>query len=151
MKRHDLIQDLAAARQALQASITSLTGVVLDGTRDTDDEQDLSMALDQMRGARNAVEMVCRRLQFLHKLEHLRSGSVTASGRWHTVALVRLGVDCGYAIDDVNRIVAAALGAVIRPAAAPTAPGAVDTGFPETSACDRPPRPAADPPHQCAP
>ncbi len=119
MKRLELAQDITSARQTLVESLVSLSDIVLDGTRDDEDGKDLAMALDQVHNARNTVELVLKRLQFLQKLERLRSGSITASGRWHTVSLVRLGVDCGYAIDDVNRIVEAALGVVIKQAEPP--------------------------------
>lgn len=119
MKRGELVQDIATARQSLVESLVSMGDLSLNGTRDDADVNDLTTALAQIHSAMNTVELVSKRLQFLQHLEHLRSGSVTTSGRWQTVSLVRLGVDCGYAIDDVHRIVEAALGGVVTQAGTP--------------------------------
>lgn len=154
MKRRELIQDIATARQTLLESLVSMSNVILDGSRDDDDGKDLGVALDQIRSAKDTVDLVYKRLQFLQKLERLRSGSVTASGRWHTVSLVRLGVDCGYPIDDVNRIVEAALGVVIKhagvSAGTPTGVNA-NAGQMAESINTQPQQPGADPPNQCVP
>lgn len=120
MKRAELAENLAQARRHFTATLAGMDQVLLDGTRDAEDDHDLKLALVQFREATDAVGLVSKRLQFLRELELLRSGSASASGRWHTLSLVRLGVDCGYALDDVNRIVEAALGMVVKRVEKPT-------------------------------
>lgn len=114
MKRAILADDLNRARQEFAVLLAGMEQIALDGSRDAEDAHELDQALDGIRTATDAVVRISKRLQFLRELERLRSGSASASGRWHTVSLVCLGVDCGYAIEDVNRIVEATLGMVAK-------------------------------------
>lgn len=106
----DMIRRAAELKQALLLALKQANQATLDGSRDGEDQQALALALDQVKRARDGLDLLLKRLEF-----HVTLGRVAATpnndeASRQVIGLVRLGVDGGYDVTEVRRMVDQALG-----------------------------------------
>jgi len=106
----DLTNRSMEAKQALLMALKQTNLAVLDGTRDGEDAASLAGALDQVKRARDLIDVLVKRLNFHRELARIASGAVDDDSSRGMIALVRLGVDGGYEVSEVRRLVDASLG-----------------------------------------
>ena len=93
------------AKQALLMALRHTNVAALDGTQDETDLAELAIAIDQVRNAKDLIERLHSRVNFFIQLERVRAGTIgDESSRW-MIGLVRMGVDSGYAIEDVRAMI----------------------------------------------
>jgi hypothetical protein len=108
----ELQQRAAELKQSLLLALRQANAAELDGKHDQHDLNVLREALVQTRNARDQIEQLHKRLSFHGELERLRNGEATDdNGRW-LIALVRIGVDAGYPVEAVRRMVDIAAGRI---------------------------------------
>ncbi|HAT11207.1 MAG TPA: hypothetical protein DCS97_11595 [Planctomycetes bacterium] len=106
----DLIRRAADVKQALLMALKHANTAVLDGTVDERDAQVLAAALDQVRRARDSLEFLGKRLDFHREIDRLMAGGANDETSRLMIGLVRMGVDGGYDVGEVRRMVDQALG-----------------------------------------
>jgi hypothetical protein len=108
----DLFHRAADVKQSLLLALKQANGAALDGSRDQLDIEALGGALELTRVARDQLDLLLKRLHFHVELERV-AGSIgndeTSRGM---ITLVRLGVDGGYEVTEVRRMVDEALGKI---------------------------------------
>lgn len=108
----DLIRRSALAKQAILLALRHANEALLDGTRDEADLTSLAMASEQARQARDALDTLRKRFEFTRELERIAARRQSGEDdSQNTLRLVRLGVDGGYPIEEVRRLLDAALAA----------------------------------------
>jgi hypothetical protein len=105
---NDLLRRAAVAKQSLLLALKHANEAALDGSRTTADLEALRSAVARAHEARDQLQALAKRVQFHDELEHLASANPEESGR--LITLVRLGVDAGYEVTEVRRLVDQALG-----------------------------------------
>jgi uncharacterized membrane protein YcjF (UPF0283 family) len=106
----DLITRAAEAKQSLLMALKFANAAALDGSQDAEDAQTLGSALDQVKRARDLIEVLHRRLEFLRQLDRIARGTVSDESSRQLISLVRLGVDGGYDVTEVRRMIDTSLG-----------------------------------------
>jgi hypothetical protein len=106
----DLNRRAADLKQALLMALKQANQADLDGTRDIADLQVLAQALVQVKRARDGLDLLLKRLEFHVTLERIASNPANDDASRQVIGLVRLGVDGGYDVADVRRMVDQALG-----------------------------------------
>ncbi len=97
------------AKQAMLLALRHANSAALDGNRDQQDVIDLATAYEHISTAKGVLEQLRRRLDFHIELEHLAKGASDESSRF-MLSIVRRGVDGGYQVEEVRRMVDEALG-----------------------------------------
>ncbi len=111
MRDHsDLINRAAEAKQSLLMALKQANAAALDGAHDEQDARSLAAALEQVKRARDLIELLCKRLEFHRQIDGISLGVVSDESSRQLISLVRLGVDGGYDVAEVRRMVDAALG-----------------------------------------
>lgn len=106
----DLIRRAAQAKHDLLLALKHANAAALDGSQDQADLASLAAAHAQVSGARDALDQLRRRLEFHIELDQLRAGRVGDDQSRYLVSLVRRGVDGGYPVEEVRRMIDAAVG-----------------------------------------
>ncbi len=106
----DMMRRAADVKQALLMALKLANTAMLDGTVDERDSQALAGALEQVRRARDALELLGKRLEFHREIERLLAGGANDETSRLMIGLVRMGVDGGYDVGEVRRMVDQALG-----------------------------------------
>lgn len=110
MRDHaDLIRRAALAKQGILLALRHANEAALDGSRDPEDLAALAAASDQVRMARDALDTLRKRLEFVREMERIASGNASDDGSRMMLNAVRLGVDGGYQVEEVRKIVDTAL------------------------------------------
>lgn len=111
MRDHaDLIRRAALAKQGILLALRHANEAALDGSRDAEDLMALTVASDQVRMARDALDTLRKRLEFIREMERIASGQVGDDSSRQMLNAVRLGVDGGYQVEEVRKMVDEALG-----------------------------------------
>lgn len=111
MRDHDdLINRAAELKQALLLALKQANQAALDGSRDAEDQHALGLALDQVKRARDMLDLLHKRLEFHCTLDRIASSPASDDASRMVIGLVRLGVDGGYDVTEVRRMVDQALG-----------------------------------------
>lgn len=105
----DLIRRAALAKQAILLALRHANEAALDGTRDAEDQEALEAASEQVRMARDALDTLRKRLKFIGEMKRIAKGQPQDDGSRMMLTAVRLGVDGGYQVEEVRRMVDAAL------------------------------------------
>lgn len=100
----------ALAKQSLLLALKHANSASLDGSGDAKDMAALSAAFEQATAARDALDQLRSRLDFHLQLAAVRNGTTSDESSRFMVAIVRRGVEGGYPIEDVRRLVDEALG-----------------------------------------
>lgn len=101
----------AEVKQALLLCLKQANQAALDGRRDGDDLAALGHALEQAKRAKDALDVLHKRLGFHVAIDGLASGAISGDeASRQVIGLVRMGVDGGYDVAEVRRMVDAALG-----------------------------------------
>jgi hypothetical protein len=106
----DLFTRAADAKQSLLLALKQTNAAALDGSRDQPDIEALTRALELSRTARDQLDLLLKRLTFHVALEQVVNGTVNDETSRGMISLVRLGVDGGYDVTEVRRMVDVALG-----------------------------------------
>lgn len=106
----EMIRRAAEVKQALLLALKHANVADLDGSKDDADLHTLGSALDQVKRARDMLEQLHKRLDFHVTLDHVANGSTSDDTSRKVIGLVRLGVDGGYDVAEVRRMVDQALG-----------------------------------------
>lgn len=106
----DIVRRASDLKQALLLALKHANAAVLDGAHDLSDLESLSRALEQARAAREQLEFLHKRLGFHIELGRVANGSVSDESSRGMIGLVRLGVDGGYDVTEVRRMIDQALG-----------------------------------------
>ena len=106
----DLIRRAAEIKQALLMALKSANAAALDGTSDGRDLDALAQAAEQTRNARDQIQMLHKRLQFHVELARVAQGMPDEDSSRGMIGLVRVGVDGGYDVTEVRRMIDHALG-----------------------------------------
>ncbi len=111
MRDHaDLVNRAGEIKQALLLALKHANAAVLDGAHDQADLESLARALEQARTARERLDFLHKRLAFHVELGRVADGSVSDESSRGLISLVRLGVDGGYDVAEVRRMIDQALG-----------------------------------------
>lgn len=100
----------AGLKQSLLLCLKQANRAALDGQHDAQDLAALGQALELAKQAKDALEILHRRLQFHVTLDTIASASSSDEASRRVIGLVRMGVDGGYDVAEVRRMVDAALG-----------------------------------------
>ncbi len=106
----DLNRRAGELKQALLLALKHANAAALDGGHDGADLETLTRAREQVRHARDQLDSLIHRLQFHMELSRLTAGTVSDESSRGLITLVRLGVDGGYDVTEVRRMVDQALG-----------------------------------------
>jgi hypothetical protein len=106
----DLISRSGDLKQTLLLALKYANSAVLDGTHDQADLDALQRAIEQARTAREQLETLHKRLAFHVELGRVSQGAVSDESSRGLISLVRLGVDGGYDVTEVRRMIDQALG-----------------------------------------
>ncbi len=106
----DLIHRAGDLKQTLLMALKHANSAVLDGAHDASDLESLARALEQARAAREQLEFLHKRLSFHIELGRVSVGAVSDESSRGLIGLVRLGVDGGYDVTEVRRMIDQALG-----------------------------------------
>lgn len=111
MRDHaDLMNRAAELKQALLLSLKQANQAALDGSRDEADLAALGQALDQVKHAKDRLDLLHKRLAFHITLERIANGTSSDDSSRQVIGLVRMGVDGGYDVAEVRSMVDTALG-----------------------------------------
>lgn len=105
----DLIRRAALAKQGILLALRHANEAALDGSRDGEDLIALQVAADQVRMARDALDTLRKRLEFTREMERIAGGRIGEDASRLMLNAVHLGVDGGYQVEDVRRMVDEAL------------------------------------------
>ncbi len=89
-------------KQALLLALRGLNEAVLDGSRDEADALALTTALGQAQDAASQMAVLRKRLEFFRELERYAQHPGSGEGSRRVIALVKLGVDAGFTIEEVK-------------------------------------------------
>lgn len=106
----DLSRRAALIKQALLLALRHANTAALDGSDDARDLTALSSAYEQAALARESLDQLRARLDFHAQLAAVRDGTANDESSRFMVAIIRRGVDAGYPIEEVRRMVDEALG-----------------------------------------
>jgi hypothetical protein len=106
----DLVRRAGDLKQTLLLALKHANAAQLDGANDQFDLESLARALEQARSAREQLEFLHKRLGFHLELGRVSSGAVNDETSRGLISLVRLGVDGGYDVTEVRRMIDQALG-----------------------------------------
>lgn len=106
----DLMNRAAELKQALLLSLKQANQAALDGSQDESDLAVLGQALDQVKHAKDRLDLLHKRLAFHVTLERIANGSTSDDSSRQVIGLVRMGVDGGYDVAEVRSMVDTALG-----------------------------------------
>lgn len=106
----DLIRRASDLKQTLLLALKHANSALLDGAHDESDLECLARALEQARTAREQLDFLHKRLGFHIELGRVANGAVSDENSRGLISLVRLGVDGGYDVTEVRRMIDQALG-----------------------------------------
>ena len=106
----DLHRRVSDVKQALLMALRHANSAVLDGSSDLPDLDALGKALEQARMAREHLDFLHKRLAFHVELARVKVGAISDENSRGLIGLVRLGVDGGYDVTEVRRMIDQALG-----------------------------------------
>jgi hypothetical protein len=106
----DLNHRAAEAKQALLMALKCANAAALDGSADADDLVSLSTSLEQAKRAKDMLAVLLKRLEFHRELARVMHEVVDEERSRHVIGLVRIGVDGGYDVTEVRKLVDQALG-----------------------------------------
>lgn len=110
MRDHvDLLRRAAVAKQRILLALRHANEAALDGTHDEEDLQALTEASEQVRIARDAIDTLRKRVEFVRELERIASGAAGDESARRRLTAIRMGVDGGYTVEEVSQMVDAAL------------------------------------------
>jgi hypothetical protein len=107
---HDdtLGQRAATVKQELLLALRALNAAHFDGTRPEQDRADLEQAVGHARAASDLLHTLLKRLDFYAQLEAMERPSERSGDSRFLISIMRLGVDAGFTVEEVRRIVDAA-------------------------------------------
>lgn len=105
----DLVRRAGELKQRLLLALKHANAAALDGSSDAIDLDALARARDEAREARDQLDLLHKRLSFHVELSRMAVGAVSDESSRGLISLVRLGVDGGYDVTEVRRMIDLAL------------------------------------------
>jgi hypothetical protein len=101
----DLVNRLRDAQQQLLLAVRCVNRADVGGQADPEAIAALAAALEHARDARDAIDLLRRRIEFFHQLRRIEQNVSSDGTSRRMIDIVKLGVDGGFQIEDVRKVV----------------------------------------------